>query len=105
MKPNNRFARTVLSYFPVASCVLLFTTTLLLGQPAELRVGVAAHAFDHLGAIGEQAKTAAATGATIIYASGVGTEGYQGLPPAKVFREKEQAARAYIADAKHRGIR
>ena len=33
------------------------------GAPQVLQVGVAGHAFDHLGSIGEQAETAAASGA------------------------------------------
>jgi len=47
-----------------------------------LATGMAGHAFDHLGNIGDQAKAAAASGATIIYASGFGGMGYGGLPAA-----------------------
>lgn len=42
------------------------------GMPPELRVGVAGHAFDHLGNLGGQAEAAAASGATIICAAGLG---------------------------------
>ena len=53
--------------------------------PRELRVGRAGHAFDHLGGFGDQAEAAAASGATIIYATGLGGAGYSGLPPQTEF--------------------
>src|SRR5439155_6129569 len=73
--------------------------------PPELRVGFAGHAFDHLGAIGEQAATAAASGANIIYVSGMGTLGYQGLPSAEDMLQQRQSALAYAREAKRNGIR
>src|SRR6516162_2445740 len=45
--------------------------------PRELRVRIAGHVFDHLGSIGDQAAAAAASGANIIYVSGLGALGYQ----------------------------
>ncbi|MDB6028044.1 MAG: hypothetical protein JWM68_4267 [Verrucomicrobiales bacterium] len=72
--------------------------------PVELRVGVAGHAFDHLGNLGEQADAAAASGVTIIYASGLGAAGYEGLPPEKTFATNRQAAAEYVRRAKTRGI-
>jgi hypothetical protein len=71
----------------------------------ELRVGRAGHAFDHLGAISEQAEAAAASGATIIYASGLGAEGYSGLPSAPVLMNKKRRAADYIRNAHSVGIR
>jgi hypothetical protein len=52
-------------------------------QPDAFAVGVAQHAFDHLGAIGEQADAVAASGGNIIYATGCGGVGYAGLPAAE----------------------
>ncbi|HEU0037967.1 MAG TPA: hypothetical protein VFR76_01715, partial [Verrucomicrobiae bacterium] len=75
------------------------------GTRAELRVGQAGHAFDHLGNIGAQAEAAAASGATIIYATGLGALGYQGLPPADELKRQCDAAAAYTRSAKRRGIR
>ncbi len=72
---------------------------------SELRVGQAGHAFDHLGNIGAQAEAAAASGATIIYATGLGALGYQGLPPADELKRQCDAAAAYTRSAKRRGIR
>ena len=72
---------------------------------AELRVGQAGHAFDHLGNIGAQSEAAAASGATIIYATGLGAFGYQGLPPLEELRRQGETAAAYNRLAKRRGIR
>jgi hypothetical protein len=89
-----------------ALLVLLCVTTSVLGEPNKaLDVGVAGHAFDHLGAIGDQAQAAAASGANIIYATGFGGIGYTGLPgPAKLKEEHERIA-AYTRQAKAAGIR
>jgi hypothetical protein len=38
----------------------------------DLGVGIAAHAFDHLGNLDDQAPAAVASGSTILYASGIG---------------------------------
>ncbi len=72
---------------------------------AELRVGQAGHAFDHLGNIGAQAEAAAASGATIIYATGFGALGYQGWPSPEELRQQCEAAATYNRAAKRRGIR
>jgi hypothetical protein len=89
--------------------VFLFLTMLPSRLPAAdsdpLAVGVAGHAFDHLGNIGEQADAAAASGATIIYSTGLGGVGYTGLPPAKQLAELSEKSRAYIRHAKSQGIR
>lgn len=75
------------------------------GAPAELRVGVAGHAFDHLGNLGEQAEAAAASGATILYATGLGGLGYAGLPPEEALKRQRAAAADYARFARSRGIR
>ncbi len=71
---------------------------------AELRAGTAFPAFDHLGDIGYQAKAAAACGVTILYASGLGGDGYSGLPDAPQWAARRQAAAAYVREAKSLGI-
>src|SRR5687767_7284756 len=70
-----------------------------------LAVGVAGHAFDHLGSLGEQSEAAAASGANIIYATGMGSIGYTGLPPAEQFAQSLASSRKYAAQSKARGIR
>ena len=75
------------------------------GNRAELQVGTAFPAFDHLGEIGQQAKAAAACGVTILYASGLGGEGYSGLPDAAGCAKRRHEAAAYVHEAKSRGIR
>jgi len=70
-----------------------------------LATGMAGHAFDHLGNIGDQAKAAAASGATIIYASGFGGMGYGGLPAADELKVAAERYAAYVRDAKAEGIR
>jgi hypothetical protein len=75
------------------------------GTPRDLLVGVAGHAFDHLGAIGDQAEAAVASGANIIYVTGLGGIGYTGFPPSAAFAVQRQAAGDYLREAKRRGIR
>ncbi|MGI8967030.1 MAG: putative glycoside hydrolase, partial [Limisphaerales bacterium] len=71
----------------------------------ELRIGRAAHAFDHLGDIGNQADAASACGMTIIYGTGLGEVGYHGLPPPKELADKRRATATYVRHAKEKGIR
>jgi hypothetical protein len=84
--------------------VLLLVSSAGAVTPSTLRVGRASHAFDHLGAFGAQAETAAATGSTIIYASGLGGLGYSGLPADAEFAAQREAVSQYNRDAKKRGI-
>lgn len=72
---------------------------------SDLRVGIATHAFDHLGGIGDQATTAARSGANIIYVTGIGGLGYSGLPSQMELAAQKQAATAYLKEAKAHGIR
>src|SRR4051794_34601633 len=85
--------------------VSLATTYRTLAKtPTELRVGIAGHAFDHLGNLGEQADAAVASGVTIIYASGLGAAGYEGLPSEGTFATNRQVAADYVRHAKAKGI-
>jgi hypothetical protein len=92
-----------------ALLVLLFCLVSSFGAPAdnknELRVGRAGHAFDHLGSISMQGEAAATSGATIIYASGLGAEGYQGLPSPEKLMKAKKAAAEYVRRVKAFGIR
>ena len=54
-------------------------------------------AFDHLGTIGLQAKAAAACGVNLLYATGLGGEGYGGLPEAAEWARRRQAATDFCA--------
>lgn len=91
--------------------ILLLAAGLVLGSPtsaarehpAALRIGRAGHAFDHVGGINEQAETAIASGATILYATGLGTLGYQGLPSPAELDEHIQHVNAYNRNARARG--
>jgi hypothetical protein len=88
------------------SLLVLFAMCASAGDvPTELRVGRAGHAFDHLGNIGSQAETAAAAGATIIYASGLGGLGYGGLPASDKFAAQKRVVTEYSRHAKQAGIR
>jgi hypothetical protein len=69
-----------------------------------LQTGVANHAFDHLGAIADQAEAAAASGATILYASGFGSMGYQGLPKTEELERAHDTFGAYVHGAKKNGV-
>ncbi len=69
-----------------------------------LSLGHACHAFEHLGGFGMQAEAAAACGATVIYATGIGGDGYEGLPAPDEWQRRLDAARAYTEKAKGLGI-
>jgi hypothetical protein len=62
---------------------------------SPLRVGRAGHAFDHVGDISEQADVAAASGMTIIYASGLGAVGYEGVPADAEFNRQRDLVAQY----------
>ncbi len=83
----------------------LISLTTLAAERRELRVGVAGHAFDHLGNIGEQADAALASGATIIYATGFGGVGYEGVRSGKEMEKIRRSSADYIRRAKANGIR
>ncbi len=87
-----------------AIVVLISTEAVAVEIPRELRVGIAGHAFDHLGGFGAQADAAAASGATIIYATGLGGAGYSGLPPQSEFESLLESVRDYNLRAKQHGI-
>ena len=55
-----------LLWFAGPLALLGLSVTGTVGQIPDFRIGVAGHAFDHLGAIGEQADAALASGATIL---------------------------------------
>ncbi len=73
-------------------------------RPGELAVGIAQHAFDHLGEINDQAEAAASSGATVIYSTGFGAAGYVGLPPDAEMKAMATKTRAYLTGAHKRGI-
>lgn len=70
----------------------------------ELRIGHAGHAFDHLGGFADQADAAAKSGSTIIYATGIGSLGYSGLPPRNELEATLKRVSAYSKHAKQQGI-
>jgi hypothetical protein len=70
----------------------------------DLDLGVAAHAFDHLGDIGDQAAAAAACGSTILYSTGFGWM-YNGLRPPAQMKQAAHTTAAYLLNAKKEGIR
>jgi hypothetical protein len=94
-------------YRLLLSPVLVLNLPLVLcaATPAELKVGVAGHAFDHLAAYGEQAEAAAASGANIIYVTGLGGLGYTGLPSSGELLKESERVKAYLLNAKRKGIR
>jgi hypothetical protein len=89
----------------IALCVVtIAVSTAVAVVPLQLRTGRAGHAFDHLGGFGDQADAAVASGATIIYATGLGGLGYAGLLPESESAALKEAVRRYNADAKAKGI-
>lgn len=85
--------------------LLLLGGALFAGGLPPLAIGVASHAFDHLGNICDQAPAAAASGATIIYSTGLGEFGYEGLPDSRQLLAAQAQTRAYLQKAKASGIR
>jgi hypothetical protein len=93
------WARTILSAAALACSGLCFAA-----PPPALRVGRAGHAFDHLGEFGAQSGAAAASGASIIYATGLGSCGYQGLPAPAAWESQCRATADYNREARGQGI-
>ncbi|MBA2707449.1 MAG: hypothetical protein H0U59_06565, partial [Gemmatimonadaceae bacterium] len=75
------------------------------GERPELQVGIAGHAFDHLGEISDQADAAVASGMSIIYPGCFGQMGAEGLPAAKELEDYRKTYIAYVRQAKERGIK
>ena len=89
----------------LAAVILAYACDDGLGEvPAALRVGRAGHAFDHVSDINEQAAAAAASGASIIYATGMGGFGYTGLPAEPELARHRELTTAYNRKAKSLGI-
>ncbi len=70
----------------------------------ELRPCFSFHAFDHLHNYGRQAEAAAASGVTVIYATGLGSDGYTGLPSSEIWEAHRQDSRDYVSHARSLGI-
>ena len=88
-----------------AATLGVVSSCLALADEPPLSIGVADHAFDHLGNIGDQAPAAAASGATIIYTTGFGPTGYLGLPKPEQLISARISISTYIRDARARGVR
>ena len=89
----------------LVACLLSLAIGARGGEVDPLAIGIAGHAFDHLGNIGQQADAAAAIGANIIYDTGFGAIGYTGLPPTDKLNEAKRAIRDYVHHAKDKRIR
>lgn len=71
----------------------------------QVSVGRLRPAFDHLGNLSGQADAAAASGCTVIYATGLGAYSYTGLPPRATLDTYLQQLREYNAKARAGGVR
>jgi len=72
---------------------------------SNLDVGLAQHAFDHLGNLGDQAPAAVASGVNVIYATGLGSLGYTGLPTEGEISKAEREVSTYVTEAKRSGVK
>ena len=88
----------------LAALGLLVSTRLMAAVDPRLETGVAVHAFDHLGNLGHQAEAAAASGATVIYATGVGGVGYSGLPEKNALKQLISEESSYAQRAHRLGV-
>jgi hypothetical protein len=84
-------------------CLFLLLALTAYAAP-DLRVGASLHAFDHLGGFSQQAEAAAACGVTVLYASGLGGDGYSGIPAPDVWDARLKACREYTTHAKQLGV-
>ena len=85
-----------------SGCGLALATAVSLhAEPRELRVGNASYAFDYLG----NAAVAAANGANVIFAAGVGEFARQGIPSPDEWERVRQAAAIYNQQARRDGIK
>jgi len=74
-------------------------------SPSEkISVGRLRPAFDHLGNIGGQMEAAAASGCTVVYATGLGAYSYTGLPPRATLDAYLQQLREYNRKAHAGGV-
>ena len=85
--------------------IFAITGLSLAAASSDLRIGIAGHAFDHLGGFAEQDAAAAASGANIIYVTGLGGTGYSGLPVSEDLQKQRDATATYVRRAKQRGIK
>lgn len=85
----------------VCFALALATPSVLRAEPRDLRTGIAAHAYDQLG----NPAVAAANGANVIYAIGVGEFARQGIPSFDEWERVRQAAAIYNQQARRDGIR
>ncbi|MDB6124532.1 MAG: hypothetical protein JWQ71_3525 [Pedosphaera sp.] len=83
---------------------LILVSPIFAATPPALRVGVASHAFDHLGNIGNQSGAATASGVNIIYGTGIGSLGYEGLPVEAELSKACKESLAYNRKAKAQGV-
>jgi hypothetical protein len=98
-------ARSAVLWILIVSALLRIPTAAMAADFDPLAVGIAGHAFDHLGEIADQADAAAASGANIIYATGLGSFGYTGLPAAAPLAKSRDEFAAYLKNARGKGIR
>lgn len=93
-----------ISSLAVVVCLIAASAARAGDLPENLRLGRAQHAFDHLGNMNEQDDAAAAIGANVIYATGCGMVGYNGLPPENELASILKDAAAYNKGARDKGI-
>jgi hypothetical protein len=87
----------------IALLCVVFAPRAFAFDPSDLDVGIAAHAFDHLGSLGDQGSAAIASGSNIIYATGFGWM-YEGMRPPQQMKQAGDAIAAYVRKSKQDGI-
>jgi hypothetical protein len=87
----------------IAFAIIAFVQPALAIDPHAFDVGIAEHAFDHLDVFSDQAPTAAASGSTIIYGTGLGAS-YTGLPAPDEMQAIQSKTTDYLKTARADGI-
>ncbi len=90
--------------FGIPILLYIFNLTALPSYSKEPWEFFALHAFDHLDNLDKQAEPAYQCGVSVIYACGVGVQGYIGIPPEDEWEKAKNDAQQYAQYAKSLGI-
>jgi len=98
------FRINTFQYLPLMTLIFIAWSAFADTSTHEVRACASFHAFEHLGGYSEQAEAAAACGATVIYATGMGGMGYSGIPAPEQWQTQWDRSLAYNQHSRQLGI-
>jgi len=98
------FRINTFQYLLLMTLIFFARSVLAETSTPEVRACASFHAFEHLGGYSEQAEAAAACGATVIYATGMGGIGYSGIPAPEQWQTQWDRSLAYNQHSRQIGI-